>query len=89
VDPLPIDIDLDAPPEHLRQLAAWYRAYAEGIGRPELAARHRSVAETLERMANQTEEARRSRKLPSRVIRSDEAGGPPDARRVHPVSVGN
>ncbi len=55
---LPTDIDLDAPPQHLRRLAVWYRGHAQKAERPELAKRHLSVAEALERAAKHAEEMR-------------------------------
>ena len=57
---LPIDIDLDAPPHHLRRLAVWYRRLAQEAGRPELAERHLEIAQVLERVAEHAEEQRRA-----------------------------
>jgi hypothetical protein len=48
---LPLDIDLDGSPEHLRTLAAWYREYADQTDRRELVERRLSVAEALEELA--------------------------------------
>ena len=54
---LPLDIDLDGPPEHLRTLAAWYREYAEQTDRRELAEQRRSIADALEVLARRAGDA--------------------------------
>lgn len=66
---LPLNIDPDAPPEHLRKLPAWYREYAKEADRAELTAHRLSVAEALDNLAEHADSMRRSSRGPA-VLKS-------------------